>query len=478
MKRSFLLLLMISVMATLAAQDEEERYVPETDPLVLQKLEEWQDMKFGLLMHWGPYSQWGIVESWSICSEDEGWCRRKNPDYIEYKKQYEALKLSFNPVSFNPEKWAAAARNAGMKYVIFTTKHHDGFSMFDTKLTDYRITDTECPFSVNPRANVTKEIFDAFRKEGFWTGAYFSKPDWHSEYYWWPNFATPDRNVNYGIKNYPERWEKFVEFTQGQIMELLGGDYGRVDILWLDGGWVRKMSDEQVMRYRMSSVDNYVRVQSQDIRMDELVEKAREKQPGIIVVDRAVSGKNQNYLTPENRVPEKALPYPWESCIIAGGGWAWVPDPKFMSGRHAVQLLVDIVVKGGNLLLNIGPAPDGTWPEGAYNLLEEIGEWMDINGEAIYGTRAMAPYKDGKVCINRKGDNTWYLFYMAEEGEEMPASVTMNGRTIPAGAKVTMLGTGRQCRWKNGTDSFTVFTSWQANKNTPADYVRVMKIEM
>jgi alpha-L-fucosidase len=429
-------------------------------------------------MHWGPYSQWGIVESWSICSEDEGWCRRKNPDYIEYKKQYEALKLSFNPVSFNPEKWAAAARNAGMKYVIFTTKHHDGFSMFDTKLTDYRITDTECPFSVNPRANITKEIFDAFRKEGFWTGAYFSKPDWHSEYYWWPNFATPDRNVNYSIKSYPERWEKFVDFTQGQIMELLGGDYGRVDILWLDGGWVRKMSDEQVMRYRTSSVDNYVRVQSQDIRMDELVEKARAKQPGIIVVDRAVYGKNQNYLTPENRVPEKALPYPWESCIIAGGGWAWVPDPKFMSGRHAVQLLVDIVVKGGNLLLNIGPAPDGTWPEGAYSLLEEIGEWMDINSEAIYGTRAMAPYKDGKVCINRKGDNTWYLFYMAEEGEEMPASVTMNGLTIPAGAKVTMLGTGRRCRWKNGTNSFTVFTSGQANKNTPADYVRVMKIEM
>jgi alpha-L-fucosidase len=228
----------------------------------------------------------------------------------------------------------------------------------------------------------------------------------------------------------------------------------------------------------MSSVDNYVRVQSQDIRMDELVEKAREKQPGIIVVDRAVSGKNQNYLTPENRVPEKALPYPWESCIIAGGGWAWVPDPKFMSGRHAVQLLVDIVVKGGNLLLNIGPAPDGTWPEGAYNLLEEIGEWMDINGEAIYGTRAMAPYKDGKVCINRKGDNTWYLFYMAEEGEEMPVSVTMNGLAIPAGAKVTMLGTGRRCRWKNGTDGFTVFTSGQANKNTPADYVMVMKIEI
>jgi len=471
------MVLMALVTAGLAAQEHDERYVPETDPLVLQKLEEWQDLKFGLLMHWGPYSQWGIVESWSICAEDVGWCRRKNPDYTEYKKQYEALKLSFNPVGFNPEQWAAAARDAGMKYVIFTTKHHDGFSMFDTKLTDYRITDPECPFSVNPRANVTKEIFSAFREQGFWTGAYFSKPDWHSEYYWWPNFATPDRNVNYNIKNYPERWEKFVEFTHGQIMELVGGDYGNVDLLWLDGGWVQKMSEEQELRYLTAPGNRFVRTQSQDIRMDELVEKVRAVQPGMIVVDRAVYGKNQNYLTPENRVPEKALPYPWESCIIAGGGWAWVPDPKFMPARAAVQLLVDIVVKGGNLLLNIGPAPDGSWPEGAYTLLAEMGRWMKINGEAIYGTRAIAPYKDGKVCINSKGDHTWYLFYMADEGEAMPASVTMNGLTLPAGARVTMLGSGTRCSWKNGENSFTVFTAPRLRKDPPSDYVWVLKVE-
>jgi alpha-L-fucosidase len=98
-----------------------ENYVPETDPLVLQKLEKWQDLKFGLLMHWGAYSQWGIVESWSICSEDEEWCRRKNPDYEAYKKDYTALKRTFNPIRFDPGKWAAAARDAGMKYVVFTT---------------------------------------------------------------------------------------------------------------------------------------------------------------------------------------------------------------------------------------------------------------------------------------------------------------------------------------------------------------------
>ena len=114
-----------------------ETYTPETDPLVLRKLDQWQDLKFGLLMHWGPYSQWGIVESWSICSEDEAWCRRKIPDYEAYKKQYLALKNTFNPMRFDPEKWARAAKAAGMRYVVFTTKHHDGFCMFDTQTTGF-----------------------------------------------------------------------------------------------------------------------------------------------------------------------------------------------------------------------------------------------------------------------------------------------------------------------------------------------------
>jgi alpha-L-fucosidase len=325
---------------------EDDRYVLETDPLVLQKLEKWQDLKFGLLMHWGTYSQWGIVESWSICAEDEGWCRRSNPDYVEYKRDYENLQTTFNPVSFDPSRWAKAAKDAGMKYVIFTTKHHDGFSMFDTKLTDYSITGPKTPFHTNPKANIAKEVFNAFRAEGFWAGAYFSKPDWHNENYWWPNFATPDRNVNYDVKVYPDRWEKFVQFTQGQIMELLGGEYGKIDILWLDGGWVKKMTDQEVYKYITAKDYKFTRIQNQDIRMDELVAKARQKQPGLIVVDRAVYGKNQNYLTPENRVPEMALPFPWESCIIAGGSWSWIPNAKYMSGKDAVQLLVDIVVKG------------------------------------------------------------------------------------------------------------------------------------
>ncbi|MCK5055077.1 MAG: alpha-L-fucosidase, partial [Candidatus Aminicenantes bacterium] len=137
-----LLLLGFSIMRFSQAVYEDERYVPETNPAVIEKISQWQDIKFGLLMHWGAYSQWGIVESWSLCPEEYGWCRRtagSNPEnYFAYKKEYEELINTFNPVKFNPEKWASAAKNAGMKYVVFTTKHHDGFCMFDSKYTDYK----------------------------------------------------------------------------------------------------------------------------------------------------------------------------------------------------------------------------------------------------------------------------------------------------------------------------------------------------
>jgi alpha-L-fucosidase len=178
----------------------------ETDPLVLKRLEWFKDQKFGFMMHWGPYSQWGIVESWSLCPEDYPWCQRKGEhaaDYFEYLRAYTNLQRTFNPVRFNPEAWAAAARDAGMRYLVFTTKHHDGFCMFDTKETSYRITHESTPFHTNPRSNVSKEIFSAFRAAGLGIGAYFSKPDWHSDNYWWSYFPPKDRNVNYEIKKYP-----------------------------------------------------------------------------------------------------------------------------------------------------------------------------------------------------------------------------------------------------------------------------------
>jgi len=467
----FLLFTLHCSLFTLQAQ-----YVPETDPQVLAKLNDWQDLKFGLLMHWGPYSQWGVVESWSICAEDEGWCRRKSDDYEAYKKEYEALKTTFNPVHFDPALWAKAAKDAGMKYVVFTTKHHDGFCMFDTRQTDYKVTDPGCPFSSNPKANIAMNVFDAFRKEGLWTGAYFSKPDWHCEYYWWPNFATPDRNVNYDIKTYPERWENYVQFTHSQILELMS-DYGPMDILWLDGGWVQPLTDAQITRYINDPGYKFQRYQSQDIRMDELVKKAREKQPGLIVVDRAVPGKNQNYLTPENEVPEHTLPYPWESCIISGGGWSWVPNATYKTPRQVIHLLTDIVAKGGNLLLNIAPGPDGKWDAGAYEMLSGVGEWMEINSEAIYGTHPLKPYKEGKVCLTQGKDESIYMIYLAGEDEiTPPAKIWISTLEVPENIQVNMLGSKEKLTWEKTGSGIIVNIPESLQKTPPCQHAWVIKM--
>jgi alpha-L-fucosidase len=464
----------------------EELYVPDSNALVRTKIKEWQNIKFGLLMHWGAYSQWGIVESWSICPEEYGWCERKkgsNPNnYQTYLKEYEALQKSFNPILFNPDKWALAAKEAGMKYVVFTTKHHDGFTMFDSKYTNYKVSDSSCPFSVNPRKNITLEIFKSFRKQGLWTGAYFSKPDWHCPDYWDPAYPPRDRNVNYEPEANPEKWKRYTDFTHNQILELMS-DYGKVDILWLDGGWVCKSSAEEIDQWYghtlKESKHRYLkhRMVNQDIQMDELVRKARLKQPSLIVVDRAVYGKNQNYLTPENRVPAKPLPYPWESCIISGGGWSHTPDAKYMSGREGVQLLVDIVAKGGNLLLNIAPTPQGEWQQGAYDLLKEYGAWMKINGEAIYNSKVLAPYKEKNICITQGVSGEAYFMYLADTNETIiPASIFISSHQPANNAKISLLGSNQILDYVAEGSGFRVIIPQALRNNPPCKYVWTIKV--
>lgn len=398
-------------------------------------------------MHWGTYSQWGVVESWSICPEDEGWTQRKGPysaTYNGYVKAYENLQTTFNPTQFNPEKWVKAAKYAGMKYVVFTTKHHDGFCMFDTKQTDYKITSPKTPFSSNPRSNVAKEIFNAFRKENFMIGAYFSKPDWHSEYYWWPYFPPKDRNVNYDPAKYPERWQKFKDYTYNQIQELMTG-YGRVDILWLDGGWVRpKISAEQ--RY------------NQDIDMPKIAAMARANQPGLIVVDRTVAGPYENYTTPEQTIPDKPLDHPWESCITMGNSWSYVPGDHYKTANQIVSLLVKIVSRGGNLLMNIGPGPNGDWDPVAYDRLKQIGNWMQINGEGIYNSTSVAPYSEDNIYYTKSDhSNTLYAFVLSDKDEvTLPGQLHFHLQGIGKVKKVSLLGIARKLKWETNNDELVV----------------------
>lgn len=340
MKKLFLLLaLTATTLCTFAQGDVYERsktYEWPSDTKVIDKLHRWQDLKFGVLMHWGVYSVPGIVESWSIVDED--WITRDTTQtFQQYQDWYFGLADKFNPTKFDPAQWADVMAQAGMKYMIFTTKHHDGFCMFDSRYTDYTI--AQHAFKDNPKRDVLRHVLDAFREKGFMTGTYFSKPDWHSQYYWWDVYPKKGRNVNYPIKKHAWRWEQFKQYTYNQMEEILSR-YGKVDILWMDGGWVCKQN-------------------GQDIDMPHIAQMALRQQPGLIMVDRTIHGEYENYQTPERTIPETQLNYPWESCIPLSDDWGWVPRPRWKTPEKVINTLIEIVAKGGNLVLGVGPTPEG-----------------------------------------------------------------------------------------------------------------------
>ncbi|KPM47325.1 alpha-L-fucosidase [Jiulongibacter sediminis] len=440
-KTAVLTLLFFSLMGFAKGQNtihpvSTEYQYPE-DPRVAEKLEHWRDQKFGMLIHWGIYAVPGIIESWSLCNED--WITRgdSNVAYHDYKQWYWGLKDQFNPTGFDPDQWAEAAEKAGIKYVVFTTKHHDGFNMFDTQYTDYKISGG--PFKNHPKADVAKHVFDAFRERDMMIGAYYSKPDWHSQDFWWDYYATPDRNVNYDIRKHPERWQRYVDFTHNQINELTT-NYGDIDILWLDGGWVRPRNTvtEEVIAWG-APIPEF----DQEINMPKLAEMARKNQEGLLIVDRTVHGPFENYRTPEQGIPSTMSEDPWESCITLGGAWGYVPNDKFKSAEKVIHLLIEIVAKGGNLLLGVGPTADGVFLPEQVERLEEIGEWMNINGEAIYETRALPDFQDGQVYFTKGKDASVYA--LATNSKNGKVSWSVN---LPAtNSKMQLLGYTKPLKW-------------------------------
>lgn len=406
--------------------EQADGYVWPTEQDVLDKLHEWQDLKFGVLLHWGLYSVPGIVESWSIC--DENWITRDSTmTYQQYTDWYNALADQFCPTEFDASQWARACHDAGMRYMVFTTKHHDGFCMWDSKETDFTI--ARHAFGDDRRRDVLRFVFDAFRKEQFMIGAYFSKPDWHSQFYWWDVYAKKGRNVNYPVDKHPWRWDQFRQFTHRQLKEILSG-YGAIDILWLDGGWV------------------YPENRGQDIDMPSIAAMGRGYQPGLLIVDRTIQGIYENYQTPEQAIPDRQLSHPWESCITLSDDWGYVPHPRWKSPHQVIARLVEIVAKGGNLLLGVGPTPDGLIQPEAVWRLQEIGKWLDRNGRAIYGTVITPEYHDGDMWFTRSKDGrSLFAIYVPAEDAAPTATISWHGNIPGKGQKIRLLSTRKTLRY-------------------------------
>lgn len=376
--------------------EEEIVDYPETN-MVKERLEWFQDLKLGVIFHYGIYAQAGIVESWQL-SEEDVWAREGR----EFRKDFKQLQLDywnliseFNPTQLDAKQWAQTCKQAGFKYCIFTTKHHDGFNLYNTMETEYKVGGKLSPF----KRDILKEVFDAFREEDFGIGAYYSKADWYSQYYWLDDETKKGRRASYDTQKHPEIWEKYVQFVHNQIHEITH-NYGDIDLLWLDGGWCGQGKE--------------------DLQMDRLAEIAREQNPELIMVDRMMGGRHENYVTPERKIPAlHEIPTKvWESNIPIGNDWGYVPVEIFKSSQVLLDTFVDVVSKGGNLILGVGPNPQGTFTEEETTILHEIGEWLAIYGEGIYHTRAQAKDRanEWKLTFN-KNEKTHYAFRSIEASQ-------------------------------------------------------------
>ena len=352
------------------------------------RLEWFRDQGFGLFIHWSVDSQLGVVISHSLVGA--------SPNYTE--RFFNDLPKTFDPYAFRPEEWARLARLAGIRYMMFTTKHHSGFAMFDTKTTPFNIMNT--PF----HRDVTKEVFDAFRAQGIATGVYYSPDD-----FWWlhQHGKTIERSVpDVQPRNNPG----LMEYDQAQLRELLT-NYGKVDALFLDGEAVG------------------------------LRDLAWKLHPDIIVTRGAIK-------TPELTVPGMPMPGAWETCMTMGTAWQYQPQNEhYKSGGELIRLLVETRAKGGNFLLNVGPKPNGELPIEEEERLREIALWMFVNSEAIYSVRPWVITNEGNIWFTKKKDSNT-LYAVVESESPWPRATwkefTLHSVRATAKTEVSILGQSSQ----------------------------------
>jgi alpha-L-fucosidase len=330
-----------------------------------QEMQQWREMKFGLFIHWGPVSLKGTEIGWSRGGERRGQGGKGGIPVEEYDNLYK----KFNPVKFNADEWVQVAKDAGMKYLVFTSKHHDGFSMFDSKHTDYKITNS--PF----KRDVVKELADACHRAGLKLGYYYSPVDWYH-----PDYRT-------------ENHSRYIEFMHGQIREICS-NYGRLDIMWFDGlGGSAKDWDSENM-FKM----------------------IRKLQPHIIINNRA--GLPADHDTPEQRIGKFQHGRAWETCMTICNQWAWKPNDQMKSLEQCIQTLVRVVGGDGNLLFNVGPMPDGRIEPRQVERLREMGQWLKKYGQSIYTTRG-GPFMTGPWGASTCKDSNIYVHVLNWDGDTL-----------------------------------------------------------
>ncbi len=352
------------------AKQEMVSRVEPIKPVLLkgERMEWWREARLGMFIHWGLYAipagQWNGNKI-QVIGE---WIMEKAQIPVA---EYEKLAEQFNPVSFNADQWVRIAKDAGMKYIVITSKHHDGFCLWDSKVTDYDIMDAT-PF----KRDILKELSDACRKEGIRLCFYHSIMDWHhpdAQAPFYPKYN--DRTQTNA--NFP----RYVEtYLKPQIKELVI-NYGPLGVLWFDGEWVKDWTEPMG-----KDMYNYVRSLQPDIIINNRVGKGRKGMRPSSKTDEFAG----DFGTPEQRIPATGLPgVDWETCMTINDTWGYKSyDDNWKSTEDLLHKLADIASKGGNFLLNVGPTAEGLIPAPSVERLAAIGKWMRINGESIYGTTA------------------------------------------------------------------------------------------
>ena len=373
--------------------------LPETKQQRDERMKWWREARFGMFIHWGVYSvPAGTYKGKQIPGIGEWIMENANIPVAEYEKYAK----QFNPVKFNAEQWVQIARNAGMKYIVITSKHHDGFCLWDSKVSKYDIMNT-APF----KRDVLKELSVACRKHGIRLCFYHSIMDWHhpdAQAPFYPNYDDRGERSNPNFARYVKTYMK------PQLKELVA-NYGPLGVLWFDGEWIKDWTEPQGM-----DLYNYVRSLQPDILINNRVGKGRKSMQGM-TKEGYFAG---DFGTPEQEIPPTGLSgVDWETCMTMNDTWGFKSyDNNWKSKEDLLRKLVDIASKGGNFLLNVGPTSEGLIPTPSVERLGAMGKWMAKNSESIYGTTA-SPFEKlqwGR-CTAKPGKLYLHVFDWPKDGE-------------------------------------------------------------